>query len=118
MEDPSSPTGEKIIQAYEDSKDAENQQSRASLQQQLRLKEEEIARLQEQMRQQQLTKERENAELRRQLQSAQIPPSAQPQKITATVRRVSKPEEIKYHVIVYIVCIHVHILYLVAIKHM
>ena len=32
------------------------------------------------------------AELRRQLQSAQISPPAQPQKITAAVRRVSKPE--------------------------
>ena len=86
----------KAAQAYEDSKAAENQHSRASLQQQLRLKEEasaaEIARLQEQMRQQQLTKEREMAELRRQLQSAQISPPAQPQKITAAVRRVSKPE--------------------------
>ena len=75
----------KAAQAYEDSKAAENQQSRASLQQQLRLKEEEsaaeIARLQEQMRQlttekrQQQTeresKERENTELRRQLQSSQ-----------------------------------------------
>ena len=89
----------KAARAYEDSKAAENQQSRASLQQQLRLKEEEsaaeIARLQEQMRQlatekeqlatekeqlatekrQQQTeresKERENAELRRQLQSSQ-----------------------------------------------
>ena len=56
MEDPSSPTGEKIIPVLE----------------QLRLKEEEIARLQEQMRQQQLTKEREMAELRRQLQSATL----------------------------------------------
>ena len=56
MEDPSSPTGEKIIPVLE----------------QLRLKEEEIARLQEQMRQQQLTKEREMAELRRQLQPSQI----------------------------------------------
>ena len=52
MEDPSSPTGEKIIPVLE----------------QLRLKEEEIARLQEQMRQQQ----REMAELRRQLQSVCI----------------------------------------------
>ena len=55
----------------------------------------EIARLQEQMRQQQTErqlKERENAELRRQLQSAQLSPPAQPQKITAAVRRVSKPE--------------------------
>ena len=59
----------KAAQAYKDSKAAENQQSRASLQQQLRLKEEEsaaeIARLQEQMRQQQQSKEREMAELRR-----------------------------------------------------
>ena len=75
----------KAAQAYEDSKAAENQQSRASLQQQLRLKEEEsaaeIARLQEQMKQltaekrQQQTeresKEREMAELRHQLQSSQ-----------------------------------------------
>ena len=86
----------KAAQAYKDSKAAENQQSRASLQQQLRLKEEEsaaeIARLQEQVRQQQESKEREMAELRRQLQSAQISPPAQPQKITAAVRRVSKPE--------------------------
>ena len=37
-------------------------------------------------------KERENAELRRQLQSAQTFPPAQPQKITAAVRRVSKPK--------------------------
>ena len=89
----------KGAQAYEDSKAAENQQSRASLQQKLRLKEEEsaaeIARLQEQVRQQQRereSKERETAELRRQLQSVQISPPAQPQKITAAVRRASKPE--------------------------
>ena len=60
MEDPSSPTGEKIIPVLK----------------QLRLKEEEIARLQEQMRQQQLTKEREMAKSRRQLQSAQTSPEA------------------------------------------
>ena len=65
MEDPSLPTGEKIIPVLE----------------QLRLKEEEIVRLQEQMRQQQLTKEREMAELRRQLHSAQTSPPAQPQKM-------------------------------------
>ena len=101
----------KAARAYEDSKAAENQQSRASLQQQLRLKEEEsaaeIARLQEQMRQQQRereSKEREMAELRRQLQSAQISPPAQPQNITAAVRRVSKPEA--NIIIVYIVCNH------------
>ena len=54
----------------------------------------EIARLQEQMRQQQTERQlkRENAELRRQLQSAQLSPPAQPQKITAAVRSVSKPE--------------------------
>ena len=104
----------KAAQAYKDSKAAEDQQSKASLQQQMRLKEEEsaaeIARLQEHMKEQQRereSKERENAELRRQLQSAQISPPAQPQKITAAVRRVSKPEA-KYHVIVYIVCNHAY----------
>ena len=82
----------KAAQAYESSKAAEGQQSRASLQQQLRLKEEESARLQEQMRKERESKEKEMAELRRQLQSAQISPPAQPQRSTAAVRRVSKPE--------------------------
>ena len=102
----------KAAQAYEDSKAAENQQSRASLQQQLRLKEEEsateIARLQEQMREQQLTKEREMAELRRQLQSAQISPPAQPQRITAAVRRASKPEANNSYMCTYIIRRFVH----------
>ena len=115
----------KAAQAYEDSKAAENQQSRASLQQQLRLKEEEsaaeIARLQEQMRQQQRereSKEREMAELRRQLQSAQISPSAQPQKITAAVRRVSKPEA--NIMLLYTLCaiMHVHVHTVSCSKHM
>ena len=110
----------KAAQAFKDSKAAENQQSRASLQQQLRLKEEEsaaeIARLQEQMRQLALqqqsereSKERENAELRRQLQSAQISPPAQPQKIIAAVRRVSKPEA--NIMLLYTLCaiMHVHV---------
>ena len=72
---------------------AENQQTRASLEQQLRLKEEEkaaeIAQLQEQMRQlatekerQQQSKEREMAELRRQLETSQ----------RTSAKRVSKPE--------------------------
>ena len=108
----------KAAQAYEDSKAAENQQSRASLQQQLRLKEEEsaaaIARLQEQMRQQRESKERETAELRRQLQSAQISPPAQPQKITAAVRRVSKPEANNSYTCVHTLllgdlCIYIHV---------
>ena len=85
MEDP---TGEKIIPVLE----------------QLRLKEEEIARLQEQMRQQQLTKEREMAELRRQLQSAQ--------------KRVSKPEA--NIMLLYTLCaiMHVHVHTLSCSKHM
>ena len=72
---------------------AENQQTRASLEQQLRMKEEEkaaeIAQLQEQMRQlatekerQQQSKEREMAELRRQLETSQ----------RTSAKRVSKPE--------------------------
>ena len=112
----------KAARAYEDSKAAENQQSRASLQQQLRLKEEEsaaeIARLQEQMRQQQRereSKEREMTELRRQLQSAQISPSAQPQKITAAVRRVSKPEA---NIMLLYAIMHVHVHTLSCSKHM
>ena len=112
----------KAAQAYEDSKAAENQQSRASLQQQLRLKEEEsaaeIARLQEQMRQQQRereSKEREMAELRRQLQSAQISDPAQPQKITAAV---SKPEA--NIMLLYTLCaiMHLHVHTLSCSKHM
>ena len=63
------------------------------------------------------TKEREMAELRRQLQSA-ISPPAQPQKITAAVRRVSKPEA--NIMLLYTLCaymyIHVHTLY--CSKHM
>ena len=102
MEDPSSPTGEKIIPVLE----------------QLRLKEEEIARLQEQMRQQQLTKEREMAELRHQLQSAQTSPPAQSQKITAAVKRVSKPEA--NIILLYTLCaiMHVHVHTLSCSKHM
>ena len=102
----------KAARAYEDSKAAENQQSRASLQQQLRLKEEEsaaeIARLQEQVRQQQESKEREMAELRRQLQSAQISPPAQPQKITAAVRRTSNPQANNSYMCTYIIRRFVH----------
>ena len=105
----------KAAQAYKDSKAAEDQQSRASLQQQMRLKEEEsaaeIARLQEQMRQQQTereSKEREMAELRRQLQSAQISPPAQSQKkITAAVRRASKPQA--NIMLLYTLCAFMHI---------
>ena len=82
----------KEARAYKGSKAAESQQSRASLQQQLRLKEEESAQLQEQMRKERESKEKEMAELRRQLQSAQISPLAQPQRSTVAFRRVSKPE--------------------------
>ena len=100
---------------------AENQQTRASHEQQLRLKEEEkaaeIARLQEQMRQlatekerlatekerlatekeqQQLTKEREVAELRRQLQTSQRAPAQREEK--RDVKRASKPKASYRHV--------------------
>ena len=65
---------------------AENQQTRASFEQQLRMKEEEkaaeIAQLQEQMRQLATEKEREMAELRRQLETSQ----------RTSAKRVSKPE--------------------------
>ena len=70
---------------------AENQQTRASLEQQLRLKEEEklriekeveIAQLQEQMKQLATEKEREMAELRRKLETSQ----------RTLAKRVSKPE--------------------------
>ena len=68
---------------------AENQQSRASLEQQLRLKEEEtaaeIAQLQEQMRQLATEKEREMAELTYQLQMSS-------QKVKKREVKVSKPK--------------------------
>ena len=70
------------------------------------------------MRQQQLTKEREMAELRRQLRCAQILAPAQPQKITAAVRRVSKTEA--NIMLLYTLCaiMHVHVHTLSCSKHM
>ena len=78
----------KVTQAYTAS-EAEN--TRASLEQQLRLKEEEkateIARLQEQMKQLATEKEREVAELRGQLQTSRTTPVRK-----KVVRSVSKSE--------------------------
>ena len=64
------------------------------------------------------SKEREMAELRRQLQSAQISPPAQPQKITAAVRRVSKPEA--NIMLLYTLCayMYIHVHTLSCSKHM
>ena len=72
---------------------AENQQTRASLEQQLREeKEAEIAQLQEQMRQLATEKEREMAELRRQLEISQ----------RTSAKRVSKPEaSVLYNIVCY-----------------
>ena len=96
MEDPSSPTGEKIIPVLE----------------QLRLKEEEIARLQEQMRQQ-LTKEREMAELRRQISEANII-------LLYTAGCIANRLQMANIILLYTLCaiMHVHVHTLSCSKHM